>query len=85
MTPWESLNHAMTAIATGGFGINDDSISSFGVISQIVIIILMVLGAIAFAAHYDLFKGRIKKFLSDVQFKAIIAFLIMGSYWSYLY
>jgi trk system potassium uptake protein TrkH len=79
MTPWESLNHAMTAIATGGFGINDDSISSFGVISQIVIVILMVLGAIAFAAHYDLFRGRIKRFLSDVQFKAIIAFLILGT------
>ena len=78
MTPWESLNHAMTAIATGGFGINDDSISSFGVISQIVIVILMVLGAIAFAAHYDLLKGRIKNFLSDVQFKAIIAIMIIG-------
>jgi len=38
----------------------------------------MVLGAIAFAAHYDLLKGSIKKFLSDVQFKAIIALIIMG-------
>ncbi|MCJ7571475.1 MAG: TrkH family potassium uptake protein [Candidatus Thermoplasmatota archaeon] len=78
MTPWESLNHAMTAIATGGFGVTDDSITSFGAISQIVILILMVLGAIAFAAHYDLLKGHIKKFLSDVQFKAIIALIIMG-------
>jgi len=78
MTPWQSLNHAMTALATGGFSVTDNSITSFGVISQIVIVILMLLGAIAFAAHYDLFKGRIKKFLSDVQFKAMIAFLIMG-------
>ncbi len=79
MTPWESLNHAMTNIATGGFSITDDGITSFGVISQIIVVILMVLGAIAFAAHYDLFKGRIKNFLSDVQFKAIIALLIIGT------
>jgi len=78
MTPWQSLNHAMTALATGGFGVTDDSITSFGVISQIVVVILMILGAIAFAAHYDLLKGRIKKFLSDVQFKAMIFLMILG-------
>ncbi len=79
MTPWESLNHAMTAIATGGFSVTDDSITSFGVISQIVILILMVFGAIAFVAHYDLLKGRIKKFLSDVQLKAMIVLIILGT------
>ena len=79
MNPWESLNHAMTGLATGGFSVTDDSIAGFGVISQIVIIILMVLGSIAFAAHYDLLKGRIKKFLSDVQFRAMMALIILGA------
>ncbi len=78
MNIWESLNHAMTAIATGGFSVTDDSITSFGIISQIVIMILMFLGAIAFVAHYDLLKGRIKKFLSDVQFKAMIILSLLG-------
>ena len=78
MDPWQSLNHAMTGLATGGFSVTDDSITSFGNISQIAIIILMVMGAIAFAAHYDLLKGRIKNFLSDAQFKAIIALIILG-------
>ena len=73
MNPWQSLNHAMTAIATGGFSVTDDSVTFFGVASQIMIILLMILGAIAFAAHYDLLKGRIRKFLSDSQFKAMIA------------
>ena len=53
MDPWQSLNHAMTGIATGGFSVTDDSIASFGTISQFIIVILMVLGGIAFAAHYD--------------------------------
>ena len=78
MTPWESLNHAMTGLATGGFSVTDDSITSFGTISQIAIVILMGLGAIAFAAHYDLLKGHVKKFLSDAQFKAMMVLIILG-------
>ena len=78
MDPWESLNHAMTGIATGGFSVTDDSIIGFGTISQVVIVILMILGGIAFAAHYDLLKGRIKKFLFDAQFQAMIFLIIIG-------
>lgn len=78
MTPWQALNHAMTGLATGGFSVTDNSIAGFGVITRIAIIILMIFGAIAFAAHYDLLKGRIKKFLSDAQFKAMIALIILG-------
>ena len=78
MTPWESLNHAMTGLATGGFSVTGDSIASFGAISQIAVVILMGLGAIAFAAHYDLLKGRVKKFLSDAQLKAMILLIILG-------
>ena len=78
MNSWQSLNHAMTGLATGGFSVTDDSIASFGVVSQIAVLILMIFGAVAFAAHYDLLKGRIKKFLSDPQFKALIILIILG-------
>ena len=78
MNAWESINHAMTAIATGGFSVTDDSINGFGTISQFAVVVLMILGGIAFAAHYDLLKGRIKKFLSDAQFQAMILLLIIG-------
>jgi trk system potassium uptake protein TrkH len=78
MTPWQALNHAMTGLATGGFSVTDDSIAGFGIITRIAIIVLMIFGAIAFAAHYDLLKGRIRKFLSDAQFKAMIILIILG-------
>lgn len=78
MDPWESLNHAMTGLATGGFSVTDDSIAGFGTLSQIAILVLMGIGAIAFAAHYDLLKGRIRKFFADAQLRAIIALIIMG-------
>jgi len=78
MGPWQSLNHAMTALATGGFSVTNNSITDFGPVSQMAIVLLMILGAIAFSAHYDLLQGRIKKFLSDTQFKAMIALIILG-------
>ena len=78
MDPWQSINHAMTGLATGGFSVTSDSIAGFGVITRIAVIVLMIFGAIAFAAHYDLLKGRIKKFLSDAQLKAMIILIILG-------
>jgi trk system potassium uptake protein TrkH len=78
MNPWESINHAMTGLSTGGFSVTDDSIAGFGVITRLAVIILMLFGAIAFAAHFDLLKGRIKKFLSDAQFKAMLVLIILG-------
>ncbi|UCH71934.1 MAG: TrkH family potassium uptake protein [Thermoplasmatales archaeon] len=78
MNPWESLNHAMTGLATGGFSVTNDSIASFGIASQIAVMILMVFGALAFAAHYNLLKGKIKNFLSDAQFKAMMVLIIFG-------
>jgi len=78
MNIWQSINHGMTGLATGGFSVTSDSITSFGAISQLALIILMILGAIAFAAHYNLLKGRLKKFFSDAQFKALIAIIILG-------
>ena len=78
MNPWESLNHGMTGLATGGFSVTNDSIAGFGTISQIGIIVLMIMGAIAFAAHYDLLRGRVKKFLSDAQFQAMMILIAIG-------
>jgi trk system potassium uptake protein TrkH len=78
MSLWESINHALTGIATGGFSVTDNSITDYGISSQIGIIILMIFGSIAFAAHYDLLKGRIRKFLSDPQFKSMIILIILG-------
>jgi len=78
MDLWQSINHAMTGLATGGFSVTSDSLASFGTISQIGIVVLMVMGAIAFTAHFNLLKGRIKNFFSDAQFRALIALIILG-------
>ncbi|HEC87366.1 MAG TPA: TrkH family potassium uptake protein [Thermoplasmatales archaeon] len=78
MTPWEAINHAMTGIATGGFSVTDDSITSYNALTQFVTTILMILGAIAFVTHYELLKGKVLKFLSDAQTKALFTLIFLG-------
>ncbi len=78
MDVWQSVNHAMTGLGTGGFSVTDDSIAPFGIASQLVIIVLMVFGAVAFSAHYELLNGRFKKFFSDAQLKTMIILIVFG-------
>ncbi|MGF3554876.1 MAG: TrkH family potassium uptake protein [Thermoplasmatota archaeon] len=78
MDLWQSINHGMTAIATGGFSVTDDSAKSYGTLTQLIMMIMMILGATAFVAHYNLISGKIKKFFSDIQLQALLILIIFG-------
>jgi len=80
MPLWDAINHCMTGLATGGFSIKDDSMAGYPTIVQVLVVPLMVAGAIAFSAHYDLLKGKVKKFFKDVQTQALIFLLIAGAF-----
>jgi trk system potassium uptake protein TrkH len=54
--PWQALNHAMTAIATGGFTITDDSLAASGSAAKAVYLLLMIAGAVSFLLHYRLLR-----------------------------
>lgn len=75
---WEALNHCMTGLSTGGFSITNNSLAHYGAAVRLVIMGLMVFGAIAFAAHYDLLTGKIRKFFSDVQTRLLLVLVVIG-------
>ena len=58
MPPWQALNHGLTAIATGGFSITDDSFASYSSAIQLAAVLLTVLGAISFSAYQAALKQR---------------------------
>ncbi len=78
MPLWEAINHGMTAIATGGFSIRDDSLVSYSSPVKFVIIILMIFGATSFFAHYELLYRKIKKFIKDMQVQAMFLIILIG-------
>lgn len=55
---WRAVNHGMTAIATGGFSITDDSLMSTPAAVQIAYMPLMLIGAISFLVHYRILMER---------------------------
>ncbi len=79
MDPFNALTHTMTAIATGGMSTSSGSIGTWiGTSNHFLYtssIVIMVLGALNFADHDLLLKGRIRSFLSSTEVRWFFIFL----------
>lgn len=79
MTPFDAINHCMTAMATGGLSTHNESIGYYNnPYIEIVIIWIMIVGCISFLSHYDLFTGKFRKFCSDVVIRSFFATALIG-------
>lgn len=58
MNWFDSINHAFTTIATGGFSTHNDSLAAFGPQVQLIIMIFMLLSGIHFGLLYATFARR---------------------------
>ncbi len=77
---WEAINHSMTAVATGGFTVTDNSIYTYQENLLITIIPFMIIGALNFTLYHQLFTNFAwKKFIANRQHIAFIALLILGT------
>ena len=66
MNTFDAINHAMTAIATGGFSTKNDSLARYSVYLHYSAIFIMFLGAISFDSHLRVFQSikNIKSFFN---------------------
>lgn len=81
MTNFDSINIAMTSIATGGFSVTPGGIGDYSSHQiNIIIMILMFIGSISFYTHLLISKGKIKQvFKIDeirLYLKLILVFII---------
>ncbi|WP_266078439.1 TrkH family potassium uptake protein [Haladaptatus caseinilyticus] len=81
-TFWQSLNHAMTALSTGGFSVTDNSIESYhSPLVEGVLLPIMALGAIAFPIHYVMLHDRdFGELFSDLQTRWLFILFVVGSF-----
>ena len=64
MPLWDSINHTMTGLATGGFSIKNLSIASYdSVAAELMLLPIMVFGAISFALHKKLIDRNFREFV----------------------
>ena len=86
MTIFDSVCHAMTTIATGGFSTHNDSIGFFKNSNiEIVASIFIILGSIPFISYLKFSQGNKKIFFQDVQIKGLIYLLAFSILVMFLY
>jgi len=86
MNIFDSIAHAMTTIATGGFSTYNDSIGFFkNPKIEVVSIIFIIFGSIPFLTYLKFIKGNKKIFFNDVQVKGLIYILIFSVLIMFIY
>ena len=79
MNIFDSIAHAMTTIATGGFSTYSSSIGYFeNPKIEIVSIIFIISGSIPFIVYLKFIKGNKQIFFNDVQTRGLIYLLIVS-------
>ncbi len=81
MNWFDALNHAMAAVATGGFSTKNGSIGEYHSIAvELAAIAAMIFGAISFSDWYNLLiKGRVRRFLASPEFKMLISITALAT------
>ena len=86
MNLFDSIAHAMTTIATGGFSTHNQSIGYFKNPNiEIVATIFIILGSIPFISYLKFIKGNKKIFFQDIQIKGLIYLFIFSTFIMFLY
>jgi trk system potassium uptake protein TrkH len=86
MSFFDSIAHAMTTIATGGFSTHNESIGYFNNSNiEIVATIFIILGSIPFISYLKFIKGNKKIFFQDVQIKGLVYLFIFSTFIMFLY
>ncbi|MDB9795844.1 TrkH family potassium uptake protein [Pelagibacteraceae bacterium] len=86
MNLFDSIAHAMTTIATGGFSTHNDSIGYFNNSNiEIIATIFIILGSIPFIAYLKFIKGNKKIFFQDIQIKGLVYLFLLSTLIMFLY
>ena len=83
---FDSIAHAMTTIATGGFSTHNESIGYFKNPNiEVVATIFIILGSIPFISYLKFIKGNKKIFFEDVQIRGLIYLFLLSTLIMFLY
>lgn len=77
MSAFDSVNHAMTTLATGGYSTRDASLGAFpSPAIQTIVTVFMLAGGITFALHIRAVQGDISAYFRDAQLRWFLCILV---------
>ena len=86
MSIFDSISHAMTTIATGGFSTHNDSIGFFKNSNiEIVASIFIILGSIPFISYLKFTQGNKKIFFEDIQIRGLVYLVLVSILIMFIY
>jgi trk system potassium uptake protein TrkH len=88
MSPFDAINHAMSAISTGGFSTSDQSLGKWSQPAvHWVAVVVMILGSVPFTLYVATLRGNRWALISDEQVQGflgllVVTWLVLGTwYW----
>jgi len=89
MKPFDAINHAMSAISTGGFSTSDQSLAKWDIPAvHWVAVVVMILGSMPFTLYVATLRGNRKALIRDQQVQGllgmlVVTWLVLGTwYWA---
>lgn len=87
MSVFDAINHAMSALATGGFSTRTASLAAYSATIQWVTVVFMLIAGTNFTLHYRLLTGRLNAWLRDAEWRwyfgitagaAVVVYISLG-------
>jgi trk system potassium uptake protein TrkH len=80
MNPFDAINHAMSAISTGGFSTSDASLAKWQEPAvHWVAVVVMILGSLPFVLYVSTLRGNYQALLRDAQVRGFL-FILLSSW-----
>lgn len=79
MTPFDSINHALNTLSTGGFSTKNASIGHYqSSYIHWVLTLFMLLGGINFSLHFSCLRGKFSEYFKSEEFRVYISILFFS-------
>ena len=73
MNWFDAINHSFSALSTGGFSTKVNSIGAYNnIYIELITLILMILGATNFGAHFILLRGKFRQFFKIAEVRLML-------------
>ncbi|WP_460416279.1 TrkH family potassium uptake protein [Pseudomonas sp. microsymbiont 2] len=89
MSPFDAINHAMSAISTGGFSTSDQSLAKWDIPAvHWVAVVVMIMGSVPFTLYVATLRGHRRALIKDQQVQGLLlmlvgTWLVLGTwYWA---
>ncbi|WP_121161222.1 TrkH family potassium uptake protein [Pseudomonas alloputida] len=89
MSPFDAINHAMSAISTGGFSTSDQSLAKWDIPAvHWVAVVVMIMGSLPFTLYVGTLRGNRKALIRDQQVQGllgmlVVTWLVLGTWYWY--